>query len=307
MKIKASVMAALGMLLAASAQAGEAVGYNTVTVQAASDVMVAAPFSQDAQATFTVNTVTAGGITVNEALAANTYNSSYYVRFVDGSGEGLWSTISANGSGGLELANTDVLAFVAGGNTLVVYKHHTLSSLFPAGLKDVVWNTSTQILLPANDAAGINKGPTIVAYNSTDKKWKVGRTDYSNVPVVPGQSLIIRNVSASGLTWIAYGDVPASKVGQILPAGPYDVAVAGFEVPVKLKDLDLEGECTILLPANDAVGINKGPTIVAYNAGEGKWKVGRTDYSNVEIPAGEGFIVRRDASHVTDSVWAINP
>ena len=305
MKIKACA-AALSLLLAVSVQA-ESVGYNTVTVQGQSDVMVAAPFSQDVEATFTVNAVTGSGITVNEALAAGTYNSSYYVRFVDGSGEGLWSTISANGNGGLELSNTDVLAYVAGGNTLNVYKHHTLSSLFPAGLKDQVWNTSTKILLPANDAAGINKGYTIVAYNTTDNKWKVGRTDYSSQKVVPGQSLIIRNESTSGLTWIAYGDVPESKVGQILPTGAYDVAVAGFEVPVRLADLALEGEGQILLPANDAAGFNKGYTIVAYNAGEGKWKVGRTDYSNVEIPSGEGFIVRRDASHVTDSVWAVNP
>jgi len=306
MKASAITAAALLALTAQTVSAADAVGYNVVTVPANSDVLVSVPFNQKVEATFTVSSVNGAGITVNETLAASTYNSSYYVRFINGSGEGLWSTISANGYGGLTIAN-DLSGYIANGDQLNVYKHHNLSSLFPAGLKDHVWNESTKILLPANDVAGINKGYITVAYNTDEKKWKAGRTDYSNQKVVPGQGLIVRNESAEGLTWIAYGNVLRSKAGQILPTGGYDVAVAGFEVPVRLADLALEGEGQILLPANDSAGFNKGYTTVAYNDSEGKWKVGRTDYSNVVIPAGEGFIVRRDASHTTESVWAVNP
>lgn len=306
MKMKASAItaAALLALAAQAANAAEAVGYNTVTVPASSDVLVAAPFSRNAEASFTVASVTASGITVNEALSANTYSSSYYVRFSSGSGDGLWSTISANGDGGLEFANTNVLAYVSVGDALTVYKHHTISSLFPAGMKDNTWNSSTKILLPANDSSGINKGYTVVSYNSEEAKWKGGRTDYSNQSIVPGQSFIIRNESTTGLTWVAYGDVP-SKVARILPTGDYDVAVAASVTPVSISELGLEGEGAILLPANDSTGYNKGATVVTYNSGEGKWKVGRTDYSNTEIPAGEGFIVRRGSDNTTASKWTV--
>jgi len=303
MKMKTNGIAAIAMLLAVAAQA-ETVGYNTVTVQAQSDVVVSAPFSQDAEASFTVDSVTASGITVNEALSANTYSSSYYVRLTSGDGAGLWSTISANGDGGFELADADVLAYVSAGDALTVYKHATVSSLFPQGMQDNVWNTSTQILLPANDTAGINKGSETVNYNPSESKWKIGRTDYSNHVIEPGQSFTIRNASTSELTWIAYGDVP-EKSGQILPAGEYDVAVAGQPVAVCIADLGLEGEGTILLPANGTTGYNNGVDFVNYNSSEGKWKVGRTDYNDVEIQPGAGFIIRRDDSNTTTSKWVV--
>lgn len=304
MKIKASAIAAASLLAFAvqAASAAEVVGYNVVTVPANSDVLVSVPFNKGVEATLTVATVSGSSIVVDETLTPGTYNSSYYIRFTSGAAAGLWSTISANGSNGVDVTDSSILSGVVAGDTFQVIEHHTVSSLFAAGLEDVVWNTSTKVLLPANDTAGINKGYTVVAYSSG--AWKSGRTDYSNQVVEPGQGLIVRNESASALNWIAYGDVAEGNVAQLLPAGEYDIVVSGFEVPVRLADLGLEGKGSVLLPANASAGYNKGYTVVNYDGSA--WKSGRTNYDDVEIQPGEGFIIRRTYSAVAEA-WTVNP
>jgi len=134
MKMKVSAITTAAMLLALTVQsvsAAEAVGYNVVTVPANSDVLVSVPFNNNVDATFTVNTVTVTGMTVNEALSADTYDSSYYIRVINGAGEGLWSTITANGSGGLTLTD-DLSGYVANGDSFRVYEHQTLATVFPS-------------------------------------------------------------------------------------------------------------------------------------------------------------------------------
>ena len=121
MKASAITAATLLALTAQTVSAADAVGYNVVTVPENSDVLVSVPFNNNVEATFTVDSVDGTGITVNEALSAGTYNSSYYIRVIDGAGEGLWSTITDTADGGLTIAD-DLSGYVANGDTFrVVY------------------------------------------------------------------------------------------------------------------------------------------------------------------------------------------
>jgi len=74
------------------------VGYNTITVPANSDVLVSVPFNQDAVGTFTVDTVTANGVTVTNGLTANAYTNGYYVRFTSGGEYTVHATPAASAS-----------------------------------------------------------------------------------------------------------------------------------------------------------------------------------------------------------------
>ncbi|MGE4488725.1 MAG: TIGR02597 family protein [Kiritimatiellales bacterium] len=310
MKIKASAITAAALAVM-SAQA-ETVGYNTVAVLANSDTVISAPFNPDVKETFTVSAVVSGGITVNESLAADTYDSGYFVRFTSGGAEGLWSTISANGNGGFELANTNVLANVGVDDAVEVFAHNTVASLFPASMKDESWDSQTQLLLVDNDTVSTMKPQEAISYRSTGSQgagWYKGPTYKGNVVITPGEYVVVRNQSANEYVFVAYGDVPASKVGQILPAGQTDVYVAGFPVPVTVSELGLEGEYQILLIDNDSTGYMKPQEALSYRTtgsnGAG-WYKGPTYRGDSVIAAGTGFILRR-ASDSIDSEWAEKP
>ncbi len=303
MKLKLAMAAGLLAATALTVQAQTVVGYNKVTCLANSDTVVALPFSESQEAVYTVSGKSEATVSVSESLPAGTYDGTYYIRFLDGSAAGLWSTISVQDTGDeLDVDDTAVLADVAADDTFGVYAHRTIGSVFTTNLQDVVWDANTQILLPRNDEAGTNKGYTVIGWNGS--QWKSGFTDYTNTILNPEEAFIIRNGSGSDLSWIASGTVMQGKVGRYLPGnGAQDIVVGPLPKAVALQDLNLEGEGQILLPRNDEAGTNKGYTVVGWTGSQ--WKSGFTDYSSTEIPAGEGFILRRDASHTTASKWTV--
>jgi uncharacterized protein (TIGR02597 family) len=280
MKMKASAItaAALLALTAHTVSAAEAVGYNTVTVPANSDVLVSVPFNQNAEGSFTVSSVTAGGVTVTNSLAANAYTNGYYVRFTTGGGEGLWSTISANGTGGFTLSDTAVLSYVAAGNEFRIYKHHTLTSVFPKGMYGVSYTNGTKVLVYENNRAamGQNKTAAKTATYSTSGggRW-TGSGVSSNTVLAPETQFAVRNVSSSELTLITQGDVPDYSVSMLLAANGDLVVGSGYPVPVVLKDSGLGGVNSrkVLFFDNSATGQNKSAlkTATYSTSGGGRW------------------------------------
>lgn len=137
MKSRASTIAVIAMLglTTQPASSAEWVGYNSVEVPANSDVLVSVPFNQTLVSTHTVDTKTAGGVTVTDTLTVNAFANTFLVRFTSGNGKGLWSTISSNTANELVFQNTAILADVSVGDTFSVYPHQTLATVFPDGLQ----------------------------------------------------------------------------------------------------------------------------------------------------------------------------
>ncbi|RPI61910.1 MAG: TIGR02597 family protein, partial [Planctomycetaceae bacterium] len=158
-KVAAIATVALLALAAGSAGAQNVVGYNRITVPAGTDVRLTVPFNQALEGTFAVATKTGSTVTVADTLVAGKYNNvataAYYVRFTSGNASGLWTTITSNDVNGFTLADANVMNLVSVGDSFRVYKHHTLSSLFPKGMYDVSYTNSTKVLIYANNIAAM--------------------------------------------------------------------------------------------------------------------------------------------------------
>ncbi len=304
MKMKASAITA-AMLLALAAQAAnaaEAVGYNVVTVPANSDALVSVPFNQKAEGSFTVSSVTAGGVTVAATLTENAFANSYYVRFTSGSGEGLWSTISANGTGGFELANTDVLSYISNGDTFRVYKHHTIGSLFPAGMYGISFTNGTSILVYENATAFQDKSASsVVSYQVIEpgvlEFWDGGNAE--NTVMEPDTLFVVRNSADHALTLVNNGYVPDYNVAYLLPAGVnQDMQLgSGFPVAMTLGNMGLGGENgrAVLVYDNELAGQDKSASsVVSYQVIEPGvlefWDGGNAE--NTVIGSSAGYRVR---------------
>jgi len=145
MRNTASAILAIAVLAlagqSASAQ-GNSVGVNAVHVPAGSDTYVSVPFTDELADELTVDSVsgtmqlnlTTGGLTADE------FADLYYVRFTSGALNGRWFTITANGANTLTV-DGDVSA-AANGDELSVFKHWTISSLFPDGLAGVSFRSA---------------------------------------------------------------------------------------------------------------------------------------------------------------------
>jgi uncharacterized protein (TIGR02597 family) len=275
MKIKASAItaAALLALAAQSASAAEAVGYNVVTVPANSDVLVSVPFNNNVEATYTVDSVAGTGITVNEALSAGTYDSSYYVRFIDGSGEGLWSTITVNGSGGLTLAD-DFSGYVANGDTFRVYEHHTIGSIFPDTMYGVSFTNSTQIqTYDATGAGQFKLASGSASYVAVPPLFQYAWTGSANADTVlaPGSMFLVRNGAGEELTIPVFGDVPDHSSAVVVATGARDLNIGtGFPVAMTIDDL--------------GIGADSRQLQVYDNSASGQFKLAAGTASYVAVP-----------------------
>jgi len=319
MKIKASAItvAALLALAVQAANATEAVGYNVVTVPANSDALVSVPFSQDAEGYFTVSTVTDTGVTVADTLEASAYADSYYVRFTSGGSKGMWSTVSGNGTGGFELANDKVLGDVIAGDTFVLYKHHTLGSVFPSKHYGTTFTSSTQIVVPNTSLEAINKAGTGYSYRTTGigenpAGWYNGFTYADSTIIVPESFVIVRNQSDESIQALVYGDVPSVNVAAIIPttSNSDDLYLGLFPVDMALGDLGLEGFGQLVVVDNNANGINKAGKGYTYRStgiddNPAGWYDGFTYANNTIVPAGSGIILRRSANS-SEQVWVMN-
>jgi len=331
MKMKASAITA-AMLLALAAQAANAasaVGYNTVTVPANSDALVSVPFNKNVEGSFTVSSKTANGVTVADTLTSGAYANSYYVRFTSGSGEGLWSTISANGTGGFELANTDVLGYVSAGNTFRVYKHQTLSDLFPSGLAGVTFITAgdegtdangTQVLV-SDASTGINKGSSKVCTHYGSFGWNdAAFEDANQLVLAPGAYVQVRNPSTNVLSVVVSGDVPDTKQAGILAKNTSnnDLYLANpFPVPVALNQMGLESWAStddgetfsgqVLVYNNATSGMDKSSEkLCFYYTGDSTWYDAGFNPVNDSVPAGMGVVFRETSGTSGTGLWTVN-
>ncbi|MFA6172277.1 MAG: TIGR02597 family protein [Kiritimatiellales bacterium] len=303
MKMKASAItaAALLALAAQAANAAEAVGYNTLTVPANSDVLVSVPFNQNAEGNFTVSLKTDDGVMVTNGLAVNAYTNGYYVRFTSGGGEGLWSTISTNGEAGFTLADTNVLTYVSNGDAFRVYKHQTIGSVFPTGMYGVSYTNGVTVYVYNNTVTGINKSSSAsVGYNPGLKKW-----NNPNQILNPDSMIMVRNGSVATLKWINHGDVPDYNVAMLVPAGvAKDTLIgSGFPVDTTLEQISGSAGRTVGMYNNTATGYNKSTSsTVGYNPALKKW-----NNPAQAIMSSEGLVFRTSAAEAGGKVTIQKP
>ncbi|MCA9398958.1 MAG: TIGR02597 family protein [Candidatus Omnitrophica bacterium] len=335
MKLRTLVLAAaLTVLSVQSAMAGGLVGYNKIDVPAGSDALFTVAFTEAADSSYTVSSVTGSGVTVADALSVDAFADTYYVRFTSGSGEGLWSTIDSNSASEFVLTDTGILSHVSAGDTFAVFPHATLETLFPDELKGISFEATpppgiflkTVILVPDTTSVGVNKA-TAATYYYLNGEWrKFGQppTSVFNDVVIPPQVYTtLRNGGASPLEFFTLGKVSDLKIARILSteSSTNDIPVgSGFPVPVTLKQLNLGGtpafqstpppgifvKDQLLVFDNSVPGVNKSAsaTYFYYN---GAWrKFGQPltqSFDDEVLDPSAAILIRKAGGTPASTVW----
>lgn len=300
MKIKPRAFTAAALLAVAchSVHAGEKVGYNATTVPAGSDALLTVPFSQTAEGEYSVVSISGSTLTVADALQADAFAGTHYVRVLSGEGEGLWSTIVSNTTAAITIENAAVAAEISAGNTFRVCPHHTLDSLFPKEMLGKFFKEGTNVLIYENDLSAMaqNKSATKTAVYSTAAGGWFGADVSGDTILAPETRFVLRNNDAEALTMITYGDVPDFSVSMLLAADGDLVVGSGYPLPVSLENSGLgkDGR-TVLFYDNAAAGQNKSAdkTAVYVNDATGWFGDGKGEdilpsaAITLRLPAGE--------------------
>jgi uncharacterized protein (TIGR02597 family) len=341
-KASAILVVALLALAAQSAQAEcKYLGINAVNVPAQSDVLVSVPHSSvSLEGTLTVSSVSGSDVQVTGAtFDDDEYNDLYYVRFTSGAASGKWATITDTASGTLTLAEDAAAMGVAANDTLEVFKHATLASVFPDNLEGITFkasqsafNRSTEIKLygdSVKDSEQNNKAPNLTYYFYNDA-WRkapglVG-DNYDNVILEPEAFFVIRNKSNDAIKFVTFGCIssisPSIELSTTLNNN--DVLVStGLAVPVTLEELNLGGtpafrdtQLTFNRPDelrlfnNATAGQNKAPGHKIYYYKDGHWRLTPGDANYIAdddvIPAGSAIVIRRKPDSTPETVtWTI--
>ncbi|MBI1368395.1 MAG: TIGR02597 family protein [Planctomycetes bacterium] len=297
------------MLLAlsvASVQAGGVQGYNAITIPPGTDVRVTVPFNQKVEGTFTVSSKSGNVITVGGGLTSGAFNGSkFYVRFVDGTGEGLWTTITSNTATTLTIEDANVLAQVSNGNTFRIYKHHTIRSIFPEGFLGISFlNNSTQILVYSNSFPLSKNRSASATSLHVNGNW-VGSAN-NNTILKPETQFIVRNTSGQQLKLFTFGTVPDYTVSMLIgPNGDMNIGT-GYPVAVVLKNAGLSGsQRQVLFYNNASTGTNKSASKTALSVGA-NW-VGAGVTGNELFNPSESFTFRLPSSEAGTKVSITKP
>jgi uncharacterized protein (TIGR02597 family) len=305
MKKSAMALGAAGLMaLSVSAANAQQQGVVTINVPANSDVVVSIPFNRTPVGEFETASVSGSTLTLqgNPGFASNEFQNDHYVRVIDGSGAGLWATISGNTANQVTLDDSDIAAELdAGGDqTIRIYPHHTVESVFPAEERGVSFEAGTQVQLWDNSAATQNKGPGPGGASTFQDNF-LG-TGWSNPEMVlpPETAIVIRNSGSSSLTFIAKGLVPDHKVAYLLDGGVNKDTLIGSGYPVETKarfsGLGGADQRQIQLYDNDATGQNKGPGPGGATTFQDNFL--GTGWANPDLPIapGAGFVFRQNGN-----------
>lgn len=312
MNIKKMRFKVAALLLAAAAggqaEAENVYGYVSEVIPPSSDVLVSVPLNNAVEAELTTLSVSGSVIAVPDSLdfSAGQYNQQrfvrFYVRFIDGPASGLWSSVTANTETTLTIDNPEVaaLASAGGGDTIRVYAHHTLESVFPKA-QDGISTISTpgqqtQVLF-YSDADSQNKAPGSNG-TATFINGIVGWGPNADRPILPEQGVIVRNRSTDeSITFVASGAAPDHEVSFLVKPGvARDTAIGtGYPVGVLLPDTNLGAVIQNQILFQTIAGQNNAPG----NAGTftyinpiANWTVGNTR----EIAPNTAFIFRQPAT-----------
>ncbi|MFA7236001.1 MAG: TIGR02597 family protein [Phycisphaeraceae bacterium] len=328
-------VALLGLTAHTATVKADTTGYMAVQVPVDTDVVMSVPFAVESAGQYLVDTKTGTGVTVSGSpLDAGKFNGKYYVRFITGAAKGRWTTITSNTTGELVFTDTTFLADVSAADTFGIYKHQTLSSLFPdenVGASFVAsasaLSQKTKILvLPGAATYGINKSAAETYYflGGTSNKWRrvSPAGDADDVIMPPQTAFIVRNEgSVDSLQVVLTGLVEENPQARLLQIGTSqnDVPVAtGKPYAVKLKDLGLGGSPAfvtspsalaqrdlLIVYSNTDSGLNKSAKFTYYYTTTQGWRrvSPSGDGNNDTVPATGGFTIRKYQGVLSTVLW----
>lgn len=280
-------------------------GATVTTVPANSDVVASIPYNRQPVGEYETSSVSGSDITLagSPDFDTNEFQDTHYVRVIDGSGAGLWSTISSNTSNVLTLGDSNVAAELdAGGDqTVRVYPHHTVSSVFPETYQGISFADQTQVLLFANDDTrqNLNPGGSDFATFNTGG-FNPNTWSDPDLVIPPDTGIVVRNNGSDALTVIAQGLVPDHKVSYLAPGGDVDkdtVVSSGYPVDSMVKWSGFGGvdQRQILIYANGDTRQNLNPGgsgFATFNTGG--FNPNTWSDADLILPAGEGFVLRQN-------------
>lgn len=302
MNKKACAIAALGALLAGAGYAESSVGYNVVSAPANSDTWFAVPFNNTIELTCEVSSKDAASITVTNTLSSGAYADAYYVRFIDGAAEGLWTTITANDSDSFTIENIDWLSLVNNGDSFRVYKHHTVNSLFPASLEEHTWVDGGVSFFIYSNQRNVDQ-----AQNKARRYFVsrfLGNWSGGDNPIEPDSYVVMRNESGTDVDVITLGVTPDYNMAVYVPANTaMDVSLGtGYPIPVSVENMPGAANRSILYYDSDTVGINKSRTAF-YSYFLGSW----SGSAGQDIDPSEGMILRLSSSDAGGKITIPKP
>ena len=313
---KRRLIGAAAVLLAVGgvgAHAAPPVGTDTTVVPANSDRVVTIPFNREAVGEFETSGVSGSTVSLegDPGFNGDALADTHYVRVIDGPGAGLWSTISGNQSASVTLSRSAVASELsgAGGDTVRVYPHHTIDSVFKRNLRGVSHTAGTSVLLFDNSAGVQNLPPGgagavnfIESPATGDLIWN--GVDGEDTVLPPNTAFVIRNNSDEPLTFVAQGFVPDHPVSFLLPGGATRDIAIGTGYPVNTQTIGrtnfggVVGRSILLydntlnvqnLPPGGAGSVNR---ITSPVSGEPIWN--GVDGADTTLPSAEGFLLRQN-------------
>ncbi len=306
--------------------ATDPVGVVGLTVPAGSDFRFTVPMVQAAQFVGTVMAVSGSTLLINQTnnlpnwapnawvYSQGTQSATYYALVGSGTKEGMHSSIIVSGSNSVtvDLAGDSYAGLVSGsaGDTIKILPYWTLSTLFTT-LASPSLPDQTQVLT-FDGVQGINTSASTVYTYYAGFGWYNGGTLANDVVVAPGESVVVRNQSASSFNLNVVGTVPMNKHYSILsttqPNAAQDNSI-GYLCPVSAFigqiGLGLSDQDQLLVFDNTATGLNKSASqVLTYYSGFG-WYDGGTDVdATFQLTPGFGYVLRKAATAApTSLVW----
>lgn len=305
----------LASMASGQADAGAVFSYVSTPLPAGTQTLVSVPVNNAVE----VELVTAGvsGSVINLPAASvvdSAYNAgaypAYYVRFIDGPAAGLWSSVTVNSPSSITIADADVAAQASagGGDTIRVYKHHTVGSIFPADkLDDADGGSLTTGMVSSglqiqffSDGDTINKaqGSGAPSFASFLAFGGFGVWDTPDVPLLPESCFIVSNPTPNDLVYIASGFAPDHAVSYLIkPNVSKDTFLgSGYPVPTTVSGTGLGSGQQNRTIFTRGTGVNQAPgsgggAIYSYLGFLQIW-----DEPDAEIQPFGGFILRQEGA-----------
>lgn len=310
---------ALAVFAGGSAHAGTTFAAVNRDLPAGTDTFVSVPVNNNVEVELAATSKL--GTTLNfpaASLSDGAYDAGtfpvYYVRFIDGPAAGLWASITANSASSITIDDAAVAALASGTETIRVYKHHTLASVFPTELRDdsaggkltkgAVANGMKILFYSTADA--LNKGPgsggIFTWFNSA-----VGFLTNASRPLLPDTGFIIRNDTVNDLTYFTAGEAPDHPVAYLVKAGvARDTHVGtGYPVTVTAGDSGVGGPGRQILLQSNAFNSSPGNLPGIYT-----WfnpSVGFFTNANKPLEANSAYVLRQNASEVGGKATVVKP
>jgi uncharacterized protein (TIGR02597 family) len=246
-------------------------GYWKLTARGASDSMLSAPLVKRSALLARVMTVDQDTLTLAaEGVADGAYapgsGGSWYAQFVSGALEGLCYRITGNVGGAFALATDGddlrghALGVIATGNAgdlVRIRPYWTVADIFGADESTLrldpaadaaigPYLASDCVLLPDNDAAGVEKRPVTVSFVA-GAGWRAAGSplaDFAAQPLQPGVPFVVRRQRVDPAEMVIVGYMSQEplrlRIPALSPAEDRDVAVAlAHPVDCKLVDSGL--------------------------------------------------------------------